>query len=262
MPQPISVVLAAIACSLLVIGCGNHYRRSSSSPSNASQQDQSAASVSAGDCDNALFPVIADESLEYETSFTSNSLAGYIFSVTFTEISDGSFIQHQEVTGGAAPGFYAAPIDAIWKCLPEGLASTEYTNLSRPESRLKLETLDATGVTIPTSDRWSKGSKWRYRYSVRGQMAFVGAPQPVDVEGAIAVAADIAAQEKVEVPAGVYEAFKVLSVYNQALTIRGSASPPINITFTVESWYARDVGLVKLASEDLRVTTVLKSVTK
>jgi len=44
--------------------------------------------------------------------------------------------------------------------------------------------------------------------------------------------------------------------------MKGKAPIPINITFTVQSWYARDVGLIKSTSEDLRVTTVLKSVTK
>jgi hypothetical protein len=206
--------------------------------------------------------VTPDESLEYETSFTGNSLAGYIYSVTFTDISDGSFIQHQEVTGGTAPASYGTAVDANWKCRPEGLVSTEYTDLSRPESRLRFETLDASGVAIPAPERWLKGSKWKYGYSVHGRMSFVGAPQPVDVQGAISVAAEIMGQERVDVPAGVYEAVKVQSVYTDALTMKGSSSMPINMTFTVHSWYARDVGLVKVASEDLRVTTVLKSLTK
>jgi hypothetical protein len=203
--------------------------------------------------------VIPDESLEYETTFSSNNLVGYIFSVTFTDISEGSFIEHQEVT---APGSYSTAIDTTWQCLPEGLASSEYTSLSRPEPRLRFETIDATGVTIPRPERWIKGSKWKYRYSVRGRMSFMNAPQPVDVEGTISVAAEVIAQEKVDVPAGIYEAVKVQSIFDETLTIKGTVSVPMNMTFTVQSWYARDFGLVKLASPDLRVTTVLKSVTR
>jgi hypothetical protein len=206
--------------------------------------------------------VIPDESLEYETTFSSNNLTGYIFSVTFTEISEGSFIQHEEVTGGTAPGFYGTAIDATWQCLPEGLLSSQYTNLSRPEPRLKFETVDATGVNIPRPERWVKGSKWQYRYSVRGQMSLMGAPQPVDVEGAIFVASNTIGQEKVDVPAGVYDAVKVQSVFDETFAIKGSAVMPVNMTFTVQSWYARDVGLIKLVSPDLRVTTVLKSATR
>lgn len=256
------VVVATINWSLLFNACGARDRRGSSLTRNGSERAQPTPSPSAGDCYNLFFPVTPDESLEYETSFGSNNLAGYIYSVTFTDISDGSFIQHQEVTGGAAPPSYGSAVDTTWKCQPDGLVSSEYTDLSRPEPRLKFETLAASGVTIPRPERWLKSSKWKYEYSVRGQMSFVGAPQPVDVEGAISVAAEIMAQERVEVPAGVYEALKVQSLYSQALTMKGSASMPINMTFKVQSWYAQDVGLVKVASEDLRVSTVLKSVTK
>jgi hypothetical protein len=216
---------------------------------------------SAGDCYNPFFPAIPDETLEYESTF-SNNLPVYSYSVTFTDVSEGAFTQHQEVTGGAAPASYGPTLDRIWKCQSDGLASVEYADLSRPESRLKFETLDAAGVAIPRPDRWQKGAKWTHRYSVRGQMSFVGAPTPVDVDGTISVAAEIVSQEKVEVPAGIYDAVKVQSAYNQALTMKGKASMPINITFTVWSWYARDIGLIKNASEDLRVTTVLKSLTK
>jgi hypothetical protein len=142
------------------------------------------------------------------------------------------------------------------------LVSGEYADLSRPESRLKFETLDVSGVAIPKPDRWQKGTKWNYGYSVRGQMSFVGAPKPVDVEGHISVAAEVGAPEKVSVPAGAFEAVKVHSRYDEALNMKGSASMPMNMTFSVWSWYGREVGLVKSASDDLRVTTVLKSVTK
>src|SRR5262249_3067455 len=155
---------AAIALSLFLSGCGRD-RRGSFSPRNGSERAQSAASPSAGDCYNSFLPAIPEETLEYESTF-SNNLPPYSYSVTFTDFSDGGFIQHQEVTGGVAPASYGSALDRAWKCQPRGLASGEYADLSRPESRLKLETLDAAGVAIPRLDRWVKGSKWNYQFSV------------------------------------------------------------------------------------------------
>jgi len=254
------VVVAVAGWSLSLGGCGRDHR-ASQPPRNAIDRGQNADLPSAGDCYNPFFPAIPDETMEYESTF-KNNLPPYSYSVTFTDLSDGSFTQHQEVTGGTAPASYGPVLDRTWKCQSEGLACVDYPDLSRPESRLEFETLDSAGVTIPRPDRWQKGAKWTYRYSVRGKMSFVGAPTPVDVEGTISVAAEIGAQERVDSPAGVYEAVKVQSTYNQALTMKGKAPIPINITFTVQAWYARDVGLIKSESEDLRVTTVLKSVTK
>jgi len=257
----VAVVMAAsITWNLSLTGCGRD-RRSSPTPRNASERGQPAASPSAGDCYNSFFPAIPDETLEYESTF-SNNLSAYSYSVTFTDSSDGAFIEHQEVTGGNAPASYGSALDRNWKCLPEGLVSTDYADLSRPESRLKLETIEATGVAIPKSDRWLKGAKWSCRFSVRGQMSFVGAATPVDVEGTITAASEIVAQEQVDIPAGIYEALKVHSIFDQVLTMNGKASMPIKMSFAVLSWHSRDVGLVKLVSEDLRLTTVLKSVTK
>ena len=257
-----SVVMAAsIGWSLLLNGCGSQDRRAPTSSKNSSERGQPAPSTEASDCYNLFFPVVPDETLEYESTF-SNNPRSYTYSVSFTDISEGSFVQHQVVTGGVAPASNEGSLDATWKCQSEGLVSTEYADIARPESRLKFETLDAIGVAIPRPDRWQKGFKWDYGYSVRGQMSFVGAPKPVDVEGTISVAAEIMSQEKVTVAAGVYEAVRVQSLYKQELTMKGTTSMPINMTFTVQSWYARDFGLVKSASEDLRVTTVLTSVTK
>jgi hypothetical protein len=232
----ISVVVAGfIGCGVLFTGCSTRDRRNSAAPRNGSAQGQPTASQGAGGCDNPYLPVSPDESLEYESSSGSNSSQGYIYSVTFTDISDGSFIEHEEVTGGTGPASYGATLDAIWKCEPEGLVSTEYADLSRPESRLKIETLNATGVAIPRADRLTKGTKWSQDYKVRGQMSFEGAPKPVDLEGTISVASEMTGQERVEVPAGVYEAVKVNSIYAQNLTLKGSPLMPINMSFTVQS---------------------------
>src|SRR5262249_36076679 len=162
---------------------------------NSSEKSQSAASPSAGDCYNPFLPATPDETLEYESTF-SNKLAPYSYSVTFSEVSDGTFVQHQELTSlPAAPADNA--LDRTFRCQPEGLVSAVYADLSRPESRLKFETLDATGVSIPKPERWQKGTRWNYSYSVRGQMSFVGAPTPVEVEGTITIAAEIMATERV-----------------------------------------------------------------
>jgi hypothetical protein len=208
----------------------------------------------AAPCNNAYFPVSADEKLEYQSTFTI-AIPAYTYVVSFTENSDGSFDRLEESPDSSS-------IDTPWRCQKDGLVASRYGDLSIPDSRTKLETLKYTGVTIPAQDRWQKGFKWDSSYTVDGQMSFKGAPRPVDVTGVIGIANEIVLEEHITVPAGAYNTFKVVSTFTERLALKDSPkTPPISIKFQVNSWYARDIGLVKRSSEDFRITTVLNSFT-
>src|SRR5262245_45609752 len=112
------VIAVTTACSLFSSGCGRD-RRSPSSTHYGSDRNLNVASPSPGDCYNPFFPLIPDGTLEYET--TLGNISSYSYSVTFTDVSEGSFVQHQEVIGGAAPALYGTSLDRTWRCQPDGL---------------------------------------------------------------------------------------------------------------------------------------------
>src|SRR5262249_36213670 len=123
--QAASIVgVAGLGLCWLLFGCGPD-RRGGPSSRNSSQRSQPAASASAGDCYNPFLPATPDETLEYESTF-SNNLPPYSYSATFSEVSDGTFVQHQELTGGVAPAPYDNALDRTFRCQPEGLVSAVY----------------------------------------------------------------------------------------------------------------------------------------
>ncbi|HKV42820.1 MAG TPA: hypothetical protein VJX67_26715, partial [Blastocatellia bacterium] len=189
--------------------------------------------------------------LEYQTSFASG-IHPYSYTVTFGDITAHSFKRHQESSNGLQ-------LDSTWQCQSDGLAAMQYGDLSMPETRLKLDTQRAGGVTLPSAAKWQKGAKWSNSYEVTGQMS-LGGPRPVDVQGTISVANEIVAEETVTVPAGTYDAFKVVSTITQDLSLRNTRAAPIRMSFGSSSWYVKDVGMVKALSQDLKSTTVLSAV--
>jgi hypothetical protein len=252
-PALVIVTAGMLFAGGLLTGCARGPRGSASNKAGTASSPGS-GSTSAASCYNSYYPVSETERLDYRCTFTGR-IPPYTYFVNFTGLSGSAFTRHQESSDSSVD-------DALWTCLKTGLSSSKFGDYSLPENRLKLVTSKTTGVALPAAERWQKGMKWETTYTVSGQLTFQGAPQPVDVKGTVTVANEIALEEKVIVPAGTYTALKVVSVYSQRLGLKDTTGMPFSITFKVNSWYARDVGMVKSASEDLRVTTVLTSFTR
>jgi hypothetical protein len=248
--------LLAVCCvALCMAACGRHGRQANTQ-GNRNGLSPQADTKSEDECYNPYYPVLPGESLEYETKYEGDAQAPYTFTVTFPDIGDDSFVRRQESSSGLS-------VDTTWKCNSEGLASTQFGDLALLQTRLQLEARSASGVVIPAADRWRKGAKWEYSYTVGGKMVLGGgAPQSVSVNGSVSVENTIGKEELITVAAGTFDAFKVTSVFTEKLAIKGTSDMPFDISFTAESWYAKDVGLVKATSEDLRMSTELVTFTK
>ncbi|HYM00404.1 MAG TPA: hypothetical protein VEZ90_15730 [Blastocatellia bacterium] len=218
------------------------------------QSIKGSASPSPGQCNNAYFPIAGDLTLQYRCN-SSGGLPGYDLTVTFSDIGDSSFVRHEQSSAGVT-------IDNKWKCQPSGLMASDCNDLAAPQLRLRLKASSSSGVIIPSQTRWQKGTKWNYAYEVTGEMTFGGAPNPVEVSGVVSVSNEIMDQEKVTVPAGAFDTMKVVSRTIEHLSLKGGQTLPGDIVFTTTAWYAKDAGLVKLQSDDLKVTTELMSISR
>jgi hypothetical protein len=252
-PPLATVTAGMLFAGVLFAGCARGPRANTSNKAGAASSPGT-GSGSLASCYSPYYPISDTQRQDYRCTFTGR-IPPYTYFVTFTGTAGSSFTRHQESSDSSVD-------DTAWTCLKTGLSCSKFGDFSVPETRLKLVTSKAVGVALPSSEHWQKGMKWETTYTVSGQLAFQGAPQPVDVKGTVTVANEIAAEEKVTAPAGSYTALKVVSVYSQKLGLKDKPETPFSITFKVNSWYARDVGMVKSVSEDLRVTTVLTSFTR
>ncbi|MGH9826625.1 MAG: hypothetical protein ACREDR_25630, partial [Blastocatellia bacterium] len=162
---------------------------------------KSSASPSPGQCNNPYFPVADDLKLEYQSDF-SGGLPGYSFTVTFTDVTNSSFVRREESSTGVT-------VDGEWKCRPDGLIAGDFNDMAAPQPRLKLTASKSAGVVIPSLAKWERGSKWSYNSDVSGEMMFGGAPKPVEVSGTVSVTSEVTGQEPLTVPAGTFDALKV-----------------------------------------------------
>ncbi|MER3443910.1 MAG: hypothetical protein C4333_07215 [Meiothermus sp.] len=120
-----------------------------------------------------------------------------------------------------------------WSCTPEGLQPQIQGPQPIPGGAVEFVRL--SGVFWPPERDWRVGHAWSYRYELRGRVAFV------ELGGYLEARNRIVGRERVQVPAGSFEALRVESVFQGRLGIGlGGKS-----TY----WFARGVGLVKQVSE-------------
>jgi hypothetical protein len=107
--------------------------------------------------------------------------------------------------------------------------------------RLSPTHLSSIGTRRPPADQLKVGTTWNNTVNVTGSMGSGTA-----VTGTISTSNKIAAEEKVTVVAGTFDALRVDGTVTEALnsSIAGR-TVPLNITMQMSSWYASGVGLVK-----------------
>jgi hypothetical protein len=235
--------------ALILAGCSGAKRPGSPPPDGQAARAPETTDHADDACYNAYYPVSPDKTLEYRATFTGG-MPPYSYTVSFSDMSPHSFARHEESSTGET-------VDTTWKCEDGGLSAEQYGDLSISQSRLRLDTMRASGVLFPPAQKWQKGSKWECSYDVKGKMTFGNTTRSVDVEGKVSVSSTIVSDELVTVPAGSFDTLKVVSTINQSLRMNGASSMPFEITFKVTSWYARDVGMVRTASTDIRQATEL-----
>lgn len=186
-------------------------------------------------CDNPFFPAKPGSS----KTFTTQDKKTYTI----------------RVVSASANGFtlrfaYTDPVRVLevpYTCTAQGLTAPSLGAGSGfgPSASITTQVKASNGVVIPAEGRWRVGASWTY--STEGTMTTNDKQQGQIVytfKGMYTFR--IVAQEKVKVPAGTFQAFKVVLTQKGEFGAKG-VSTPINSSIT--QWYARGIGLVRQESQ-------------
>jgi hypothetical protein len=206
------------------------------------------APVAGGGCDNRYYPVAPGLTWIYSADGPATST----YTVTLDNITDTSFTMVQT--------FEELVNSTNYLCTPEGLMAAQYGGIEMAEANIQIETLNGRGVLIPSEDAWRIGETWDAGYDLVGTIAAAQGMSGT-ITGTVSIANEIVAQEKVTVPAGTFDAFRVDAEMTQSMLMNlGAIAPPqpFEITLETSSWYAPGVGLVKSATDigDGTMTTI------
>lgn len=233
----------ALLCALLLMSaCREAEERAPEGAANTNAQPAApvTTTTAVSPCDHPYYPVRAGARWQYR--LTTQRADPTEQNVTRTDITENSFTERHEFTGGTT-------MTTGWRCGSEGLAALEYGNVSTGQATVRMETLSSEGVNIPAADRWQAGTTWNSRYEVRGGMSgAANANLGLQMSGPVEIASRIIGPESVTVPAGTYDAMKVEATITMRLTTNGGGrtAPMPPMTFRTNTWYARGVGIVKI----------------
>lgn len=259
------IVFFALASCLGVLAC----KTSDPATGEKSGGGSPSAVTSKGGCYNAYYPASATLKKTYKTTFSGDKPAPSTHTESYSNVTNDGFTQKMEFAPQAKSGHAASATDVTlessFKCNPEGIVAMEYGSLNTGQNtKFKFKTSKAEGVTFPSESDWKIGKKWQMSYQVEGQMT--GAPSPamnMAPKGTIVLDSEIVGEESVTVPAGTFQAFKVVMTINNKLNLNMMGRDiPMNNTFKTNAWFAKDVGMVKSQTEGIGAITELMSLTK
>ncbi len=243
--------LLMLTCGLLACSDNSNSKAPEGKANSSAPPSPPSMATVAAICANPYYPISPTLKREYRSTY-SDARLNTTYTESFTNITPDSFTFNNSFSNGSS-------MTNGFKCTPEGLAALEFAQLSTPNNTVKIQTLSASGVTVPTPDKWAKGYKWTSSYEVAAKLP------TGDAKGHINVANEIVGEETVVVPAGTFTAFKVESnIAQKMMASLGEGKPlslPIEGTIKVTNWYAKDVGMVKTFVEGLS-TVELVSFTK
>ncbi len=220
-----------------------------------------------GACVNAYYPATPTLKRTYKTSFAGNSLSPSTYTESFKNFtSDGyTYRMNFEPRESAKAGGEALTLEGGIKCSPQGLMLMEYANLQAGNAmNVKVKTTKAEGVTYPVESEWKVGKKWNMKYDVEMQFDQKLMPQmKVNPQGTYEMDWEIVGQEAVTVPAGTFDALKVILTFKNNISMSmGGVKIPSGAAFQSTVWVAKDVGMVKTVMDKANATTELISLVK
>ncbi|OLV18793.1 TapB family protein [Deinococcus marmoris] len=187
-----------------------------------------AAPASAGACDNALNPVQAGWVWTYRTTPGDTRKP----TSTYTLGRAGAGAEFQEQSTGAGK-----PVNTTrFSC-----AGGAQTSLTPPQlGDIKLTRAAVSGVGIAAAPDWKPGASWSLVWDLEGRQGLLSGKALITARRQVLI------REKVTVPAGTFDAWKVRG----NLRVVGKLGPvPLNRDLgEFEEWYAEGVGLVKSSS--------------
>ncbi|HYM00141.1 MAG TPA: hypothetical protein VEZ90_14405 [Blastocatellia bacterium] len=230
---------AVIACATLTSCGGSGSREGQRAANSSSPNSQPSPIGQAVDCNSPFYPVNSTSSWQYNATFGDRQLT---LAIKRTGVQFGTFTDHLEFSDGTS-------LDVPWSCIEQGLLCSEFLplDLGHFPGVLKLKYTNGSGVTLPPVNGWNVGYHWTGRFAVTGQRTDSSGTQ--EANGTVDMDNDIVGSGKLTVPAGTFDAFQIDSTMMETLTVgTGSATGnTLRISVKTSAWYARDVGLIKIA---------------
>lgn len=239
---------------LLGAGCGRDDEATTSGPS-------AVTPVARGACDHPYYPLRAGYEVRYASTFPASSAVstgGYALKVTASDTTSATLVAtFDPSTPGQSPITAEQQID----CTDSGLRARSYMDFgsrisgSAAANQFRAVTRGSNGEMLPRDIR--VGSEWRGGFDVRMEATSPGPEspfaQPIDLN--VLITRRAVAEETIRVPAGEYQAMKVI-----ATTDLGMGS-----VISGTEWWVRGVGMVKstydlgsgsenIVTESMRVT--------
>ncbi|HEX4946655.1 MAG TPA: hypothetical protein VFZ34_08335, partial [Blastocatellia bacterium] len=217
----------------------------------------------------AYYPATPTMKKTYKITYSEGPISNASYTESYRNLTSNGFVQKLEFapteSKGKAGAASAVTVESGVRCQPDGLAIMEYGNLTAGQNlKYKYKTTNTNGISFPPESEWQVGKKWQMVYDVEGQMT----DAPIEAlkmspKGTITINCEILSKESVTVPTGTYDAFKVAMNYNSNLKMNMMGREmPINMSFQSNTWFAKDVGMIKSSADEFKAVTELVSLTK
>ncbi len=223
---------------MVLVGAG--CSRTSSTSGSTAGTGSGGSTVAAG-CSHPYYPLRQGYSVTFKDTFPSfrGSPGEDHYTVRVTESSaDGAkVVTHFDTSG--------IEVSQQLRCHNGAVAATSYVDMSSARSgsqSFQAETRSVDGDYLPADLR--VGSEWDTRFAiVLHPQGATASALGRDIEATVTMHHKVAGEERVTVPAGSYQALKVVS--QTSVDMRGGIAAGAMPTFTTTEWWVRDVGLVK-----------------
>jgi hypothetical protein len=195
-------------------------------------------------CANENYPVITGASWKYTGS---NSIGNsFSFIRTITNASDAGF-EDQDVwdSGTIRTGSWTCDNGDL-TALSQGGVATVSVPAGPDTPELEAESVEADGVSIPGEMKINES--WDQSINLVGKMTLLQGGMTVAVTNETQITCTPASVENVSVPAGSFEAIKVVCTSSMAVTIDNNAVTTVTSTSTI--WYVSGVGIAKIVDDN------------
>lgn len=173
--------------------------------------------------------------------YVGNVSSTFAFKNKLTGSSERYTISVDKVTANSFELQFRYPdVSFTWPftCTPAGVTSPRFGlgRVAGPNRSVTYQVTSSSGVVIASPDRWKVGGTWTY--ANQGTAAASGQNYTFKNEMTFRVVA----KERVEVPAGAFDALKVVLTNKGEFGASGYTQP---INSSIDQWYAPGVGLVR-----------------
>jgi len=194
-------------------------------------------------CTNNYYPVATGVSWKYTGINSTGTPFSYIR--TITNVTDEGFADKDVWDSGTTRTGTWTCNDSDLTALNQGGTATVSVPTGTDTPKLEAESVKADGISIPGDMKINES--WNQSIKLTGKMTLLQGEMVVDVTHETQTTCTPKSIEKVIVPAGNFDAIKV--VCSSSMTVTMDNNAPGNIKGTTTVWYVAGVGIAKILAE-------------